>query len=147
LGIQVITSTLSKHDECEEDDSNKEREDTIMRLPTLMKLLKVGDELFASCSQEVFGTIVAVNADPADETVDVMVNNIADLIALESGSIASETENQKVLIKDLEIDYIGDFDKGLYVGFKTVAGCNRCVRSFNIRRDGKDVSGKVAVLV
>lgn len=112
------------------------------RMPTLMKILKVGDELFATCSQTVFGTIHGINRD----TVDIMVNDINDLIAL-GGGYHIKVEKQQMLICNIAIDYIGEFlDDQLHVGFETVDGCNRCVRSFDIRRDGEPVSGRAAIL-
>jgi hypothetical protein len=133
-----------------DDDTNVEHEDMMKRLPALMKLLRVGDQLFASCSQEVFGTIAGINPD---NTVDIMVNNFQDLIALETGYLIvpewmTNVSDTKVLIREIEIDWIGDFDDedGLRVSFKTVDGCGGCVRRFIIERDGVAINGKAAVL-
>src|SRR5271165_6958241 len=129
------------------DNPIQEQEDkTEELLPTFLKMLKVGDELFSTCSQQVFGTI----HDIGNTTVDIMVNNMEDLIALESGYIAGRENNQleKILINQVEVEWIRPFDDGvLYAEFNTVDGCGGCVRRFTIRRNGEPISGKVAVLV
>lgn len=116
------------------------------RLPTFLKVLRIGDELFASCSQAVFGTIAAINGN---NTVDILVNDINELIVLESDNAYHiHVERQKVWINNIEIKWIHEFDKGdLYAEFDTVNGCGGCVRRFTIRRNGVPISGKVAVLV
>lgn len=109
---------------------------------TIVQKLAVGDRLYASCSAEMFGEILSIDAENLQ--CDILVYRPTDLMHWFEGDVDATMAPgaPPVTVTNLPINYISD-DAGylekdergqftsLYVAFETPwDGCNRCVASF-----------------